>query len=172
MLTSLTMCPASALFLLMLCRTRFCPKSFGKRAALLVIPIHGLFLLNAGCKSNNYIFGNKVGPTESCWIIWRCLLDTEEVLWILLDSLPLSGVLGKLFSDYSAFLLWSELFKLIFHNTFRSKIGLWRTPEFLQWDLVSHHSWVCGWPFLQSKPLWVILTGLRNCAQAIRRVVI
>ena len=99
------------------------------------------FLLNEGCKSNNYIFGNKVGPTESCWIVWRCLLETEEVLWILLDSLPLSGVLGKLFSDYTAFILWSELFKLIFHNTFRSKIGLWRAPEFLQWDPVSHHSW-------------------------------
>ena len=28
-------------------------------------------LFNEGCKSNDYIFGNKVRPTEICWIMWR-----------------------------------------------------------------------------------------------------
>ena len=74
---------------------------------------------------------------------------------------PFSGISGKRLSGLSLLILCSEFLEFVCPNPSEWKIGVWKTPDFSRWDLLSHNIWVCF-------QLQEVLIGLMSHAQAAR----
>lgn len=122
-------------------------------------------------------FRNEMGPEVSCRSVrtasrrcWRyppspmgcCPLGRSQGSGMSC-SLSFPWLELRLFCVTSS----SSLFVLVLPD---GKTEVWEIPDFSPCNLVGHNIWVCGWPHLQGKCLQVVLTSLRNCAQAARNM--